>query len=82
MKDDTGECAVLVLLYLITVFHAVDNKMLGSVSQVLPFCGLYHICPIENALSVNGFKSRNALSPYGVPQGSILGPCPIFVLCR
>ncbi len=81
MKAGTGDCTVLLLLDVSAAFDPVDHDTL--IEQLRSWVGVWdtalwwfisYLSNIKCVGSVNGFNWSDALSPYGVPQGSILGP--------
>ena len=79
--NDSGDHVILVLLDLTAAFDTVDhNTLVARLSHLVGICGTAldwirsYLADRTMSVSLGTSESSSAPLPYGVPQGSILGP--------
>uniref|UniRef100_A0A3B3HMF5 Reverse transcriptase domain-containing protein n=1 Tax=Oryzias latipes TaxID=8090 RepID=A0A3B3HMF5_ORYLA len=81
LANDAGDYVVLVLLDLTAAFDTVDHSTL--ISRLQNLVGIQgtaldwfksYLAERTMCVSLGGYESTTARVPYGVPQGSVLGP--------
>ena len=78
---DKSKCTIMLLLDLSAAFDTVDHAVLLNILWLeLGFRGTVYTWFVEflsgrrQAVSIDGKKSSFKCNPYGVPQGSVMGP--------